>query len=93
MNPSGPSPDHGYTANVHPAALHLHHDTYTTPPPACLQIFLSAASGTTVSLAYLADRLAPEHRAAAFGLVMASFSLGVIIGPVAGSRLQVLHAA
>jgi MFS transporter, DHA1 family, tetracycline resistance protein len=40
-----------------------------------------------VTQAYVADRVAPEDRARAFGYIGASFSAGLVIGPAAGGAL------
>ncbi|HYE62309.1 MAG TPA: TCR/Tet family MFS transporter [Phycisphaerales bacterium] len=48
--------------------------------------FISGASGAsvTVASAYLADVTPPEKRGASFGMMMASFGLGFIFGPLIG---------
>lgn len=47
---------------------------HAVPPPSPRpQVFLSAVSSVTVSLAFIADLLGPRNRAACFGLIMASF--------------------
>eukprot|EP00887_Chlorella_sp_A99_P004926 scaffold4.g4926.t1 len=57
------------------------------------QVLSSSISSIAVALAYLADRLAPQHRAGGFGLLMAVFSVGMFIGPVAGAALRSPAAA
>lgn len=46
-----------------------------------------AGGNISVTQAYVADRVEPEHRARAFGYVGASFSAGLVIGPAAGGWL------
>ena len=41
-----------------------------------IQAVNGAISSLSISLAFVADLLAPQHRAACFGLIMASFSVG-----------------
>lgn len=57
-----------------------------------IQVATSALSATTISLAYLADLMQPQHRAASFGIIMAVFSLAIIIGPLVGGMLTVQTA-
>jgi DHA1 family tetracycline resistance protein-like MFS transporter len=57
-----------------------------------IQVATSALSATTISLAYLADLMQPQHRAASFGIIMAVFSLAIIIGPLIGGMLTVQAA-
>lgn len=58
-----------------------------------LQALVGAFSCISICLAYVADLMPPRHRGATFGLVMASFSFGVVIGPMAGALLSPLAAA
>lgn len=46
-----------------------------------------------VGFSYCADVLPPRHRTAGFGLVVASFATGFMIGPAIGSHLEPLVAA
>lgn len=50
---------------------------------------ISGATGASVSVAnaYIADVTAPEKRGAAFGMTMAAFGLGFVIGPLVGGVL------
>ena len=57
------------------------------------QVATSGVSAVTVSLAFIADLIAPRHRAATFGLVIASFAVAIFIGPAAGARLAPAAAA
>jgi len=41
----------------------------------------------------VADKLQPGHRAACFGLILASFSMGILIGPPIGGLLQPIVAS
>eukprot|EP00963_Diacronema_lutheri_P006459 scaffold566_cov364-Pavlova_lutheri.AAC.6 len=45
----------------------------------------SGISIISVTLAYISDSISPPNRASAFGLVLASFSLGILIGPIVGA--------
>lgn len=47
----------------------------------------------SITLAYVADLLTPCHRAAGFGALMASFSVGILIGPAVGSLMDAITAA
>ncbi|GAB4814357.1 hypothetical protein N2152v2_001403 [Parachlorella kessleri] len=58
-----------------------------------VQVLTSSVSSITPALSFLADLLAPQHRAAAFGLIMAAFSLGVFIGPAVGAQMTPESAA
>ena len=53
-------------------------DSALAPMPRAysLQAVNGAISSLSISLAFVADLLAPQHRAACFGLIMASFSVG-----------------
>jgi len=57
------------------------------------QALYGAFSCISLALAYVADRLQPQHRAAAFGYVMASLSIGVLVGPLLGGALAPVRAA
>lgn len=50
-------------------------------------MFTALCSSISVSLALLADVLSPACRAAAFGGLMAAFSMGIIVGPLTGGLL------
>ena len=54
---------------------------------------LGAFSCISICLASVADMVPPQHRAATFGFAMASFSSGVVAGPLAGGLLSPLVAA
>lgn len=47
----------------------------------------TAFSSLSVGMAYIADGVSPQNRSAAFGMVLAVFSLGIIIGPLLGGFL------
>lgn len=55
--------------------------------------FISGASGAsvTVASAYLADVSPPEKRGQAFGMMMASFGLGFVFGPLIGGTVGDPH--
>lgn len=55
-----------------------------------VQAFTQSVSVIAPSLAYMSDRIEREHRAAAFGLIIASFSVAILIGPPIGALLP-LH--
>ncbi|DBA82924.1 hypothetical protein WJX77_008143 [Trebouxia sp. C0004] len=57
------------------------------------QALNGAISSVSICLAYVADKLPPGHRAACFGLILASFSMGILIGPPIGSLLQPIIAS
>ena len=52
-----------------------------------VQAVNGALSSLSVCMAYIADLLQPEHRAPAFGLVLCSYSLGILVGPLGGGYL------
>ncbi|KAK9826348.1 hypothetical protein WJX81_000370 [Elliptochloris bilobata] len=52
------------------------------------QALYGAFSCISLALAYVADRLQPCHRAPAFGYVMASLCVGVLLGPLVGGSLN-----
>ncbi len=54
---------------------------------------LGAFPCISICLASVADMVPPQHRAATFGFAMASFSSGVVAGPLAGGLLSPLAAA
>ena len=54
---------------------------------------MGAFSCISLCLAYVADLMPPQHRGASFGFIMASFSFGVVIGPLTGALLTPLQAA
>lgn len=53
-----------------------------------MQALYGAFSCISLALAYVADRLQPCHRAPAFGYVMASLCVGVLLGPLVGGALN-----
>ena len=57
------------------------------------QVLGSAISSSALFLAYVADLLPGEHRTTGFGLIMASFSLGFMAGPLVGGFAGPLPAA
>lgn len=69
--------------------------SYSAPKnsPACMQAAVGAFSCISLCLAYVADKMPARHRGATFGFIMASFSFGVVIGPMAGALLSPLGAA
>jgi len=52
-----------------------------------VQPFTQSVSIIAPSLAYMADRIDREQRAAAFGLIIASFSVAILIGPPVGAMV------
>ena len=52
-----------------------------------VQPFTQSVSIIAPSLAYMADRIDREQRAAAFGLIIASFSVAILIGPPVGAMM------
>ncbi|KAK9855166.1 hypothetical protein WJX84_009416 [Apatococcus fuscideae] len=52
-----------------------------------------AFSSMAICLAFIADRISPDNRAAAFGMLMCSFSVAALIGPSLGGILKPLHSA
>ncbi|PSC69918.1 CWF19 2 [Micractinium conductrix] len=58
-----------------------------------VQIFISAVSSITPALAFCADLLCQRNRAATFGLIMATFSVAIFVGPAAGAAMEPLTAA
>ena len=58
-----------------------------------LQAMNGSISSVSICLAYVADKLAPGHRAACFGLILASFSMGILIGPPIGGLLPPIVAS
>ena len=68
--------------------------TARSPPPcsiamtcACWPPLQTAFTSLSVGMAYIADGVSPQNRSAAFGMVLAVFSLGIIIGPLLGGFL------
>ena len=53
----------------------------------------SIISTIVVYLSYTADVLAPQHRTAGFGLIIAAFSLGFMVGPLLGQLVEPTTAA
>lgn len=58
-----------------------------------MQALNGSISSLSICLAYVSDKLAPGHRAACFGLIMASFSCGILIGPPIGGILSPITAS
>ena len=58
-----------------------------------LQAAVGAFSCISLCLAYVADVMPARYRGATFGFIMASFSFGVVIGPMAGAQLSPVAAA
>lgn len=58
-----------------------------------LQAMNGSISSVSICLAYVADKLPPGHRAACFGLILASFSMGILIGPPIGGLLPPIIAS
>ncbi|KAK9805583.1 hypothetical protein WJX72_006405 [[Myrmecia] bisecta] len=57
------------------------------------QALNGAFSSLTIALSFVSDLMQPRHRAATFGLILASFSVGVLIGPGLGGFLPPVWAA
>lgn len=57
------------------------------------QALNGSISSVSICLAYVADKLPPGHRAACFGLILASFSMGILIGPPIGGLLPPIIAS
>lgn len=53
-----------------------------------VQSFTQSVSLIAPSLAYMSDRIDAPNRAAAFGLILASFSVAILIGPPIGAALE-----
>jgi DHA1 family tetracycline resistance protein-like MFS transporter len=93
----------GFVLALLPSAVVVGHLAAPAAPaaaPGPLLLFYypaSAVSGAVstivVCLSYCADKLAPRHRTAGFGLIIAAFSLGFVFGPGLGARLAPLAAA
>jgi MFS family permease len=60
-----------------------------TLPTVFLARIVEGASGGNISVtqAYVADKVEPEQRARAFGLVGAAFAAGMVVGPLLGAPL------
>lgn len=52
-----------------------------------MQAVNGALSSLSICMAYVADVLHPEHRAPAFGLLLCSFSVGILVGPLGGGYI------
>lgn len=73
------------------------------PPPLLPSLFCShvpllqavngALSSISICMAYTADLLQPRHRAPTFGLILASFSVGILVGPLGGGYVSPPTAA
>ena len=70
-------------------------DTYFISIHDCIlvQALNGSISSVSICLAYVADKLPPGHRAACFGLILASFSMGILIGPPIGGLLPPIIAS
>eukprot|EP00890_Picochlorum_soloecismus_P005215 jgi/Picsp_1/5695/NSC_03054-R1_major facilitator superfamily len=53
-----------------------------------VQAFTGSISSIAPSLAYISDLIPPNDRAAAFGLILASFSIAILIGPPVGAAIE-----
>ena len=58
-----------------------------------MQALFGAFSSISISLAYTADLLAPRLRAPTFGFILASFSLGILLGPLLGANIPLPMAS
>eukprot|EP00775_Hariotina_reticulata_P002210 gene2210-2525_t len=58
-----------------------------------LNALTSAISSFVIFLSYAADILPPQHRTSGFGLIVASFMLGFMVGPFIGGYLTPSTAA
>ncbi len=52
-----------------------------------LQAINGAFSSISICMAYVADLVLPQHRAATFGLILCSFSVGILVGPLGGGYI------
>ena len=62
-------------------------------PSLSVQTLNGAFSSMAICLAFIADRISPDNRAAAFGMLMCSFSVAALIGPSLGGILTPIHSA
>ncbi|KAI8462492.1 MAG: major facilitator superfamily domain-containing protein [Monoraphidium minutum] len=81
-----------------PAAAVLAHLALPRPGDVLLlyypaTVVSGVVSSIVVCLSYCADKLPPRHRTAGFGLIIAAFSLGFVLGPGAGAALAPAAAA
>ena len=53
-----------------------------------VQAFTGSISSIAPSLAYISDLIPPNDRAAAFGLILAGFSIAILIGPPVGAAIE-----
>ena len=53
-----------------------------------VQAVNGAFSSISICMAYVADLIMPEHRAATFGLILCSFSVGILVGPLGGGYIH-----
>lgn len=53
-----------------------------------VQACTGSVSAIAPSLSYIADMVPPMHRAASFGLIMATFSVSILIGPFFGAMMK-----
>lgn len=54
----------------------------------CLQALNGAFSSVSICMAYVADLIQPQNRAASFGLILCSFSVGILVGPLGGGYIR-----
>ena len=52
-----------------------------------MQAVNGALSSVSICMAYVADKLHPENRAPTFGLIICSFSVGILVGPLGGGYI------
>lgn len=52
-----------------------------------MQALNGAFSSISICMAYVADLVRSEHRAATFGLILCSFSVGILVGPLGGGYI------
>lgn len=52
-----------------------------------LQAVNGALSSISICMAYVSDKLHPENRAPTFGLIICSFSVGILVGPLGGGYI------
>lgn len=52
------------------------------------QALNGALSSMSICMAYVADVLHPDHRAPTFGLILCSFSVGILVGPLGGGYIN-----
>ena len=57
----------------------------------CLQVLNGAFSSISISMSYIADVIQPHNRAPVFGMTMACFYFGFLLGPQLGGHLDPLQ--